>query len=450
MECKICRTLDLAYLPMLGSAAWQPSKVVILPLRGWSRAMSHKKNVPAYRLHKPSGLARVIIDHKQIYLGKYDSPESRKRYAELITEHLNNAIPGEPVPNKQGVVPNLSINELLVRYLQFANGYYSRDGVATGEVRNLKDAMVPLRELYGFTSVYDFGPRSLKAVRQYMITNCDLCRGVINARIDRIKRIFRWGVSEELVSSSICEGLRAVAGLRRGRSDARETEPVTPVDDRWVEATLPFLPPQVQDMIRLQRITGMRSGNLVTMKPCEIDRSTDIWIYGPAHHKTEHHGKCLQIPIGPLGQKILRPYVDSRPPNDYIFSHQEVQQWRMAHRERNRSTRSTPIYPSELRRLEKERLRRQRKPRKRTPRERYDSRSYRRAIEYALLKASKKGITIPCWYPLQIRHLRATEVRRRYGIEGAQLALGHTKANITEVYAERDMEFGKRIARKTG
>jgi hypothetical protein len=40
----------------------------------------------------------------------------------------------------------------------------------------------------------------------------------------------------------------------------------------------------------------------------------------------------------------------------------------------------------------------------------------------------------------------ATEVRKQYGVEGAQLALGHSKANITEVYAERDLEFAKRIA----
>jgi hypothetical protein len=406
--------------------------------------------IPAYGLHKPSGLARVVIHGKQIYLGKYDSPESRKQYAELITEHLNNTISGQTTPIQQGTVPNLSINELLVRYLRFANGYYTRDGVPTEEVRNLKDAMVPLRALYGFTAVGDFGPRSLKAIRQYMITNCNLSRGVVNARIDRIKRIFRWGVSEELVLPSIYEGLRAVAGLRRGRSEARETQPVAPVDDRWIEATLPFLPPQLRDMVRLQRVTGMRSGNLVTLKACEIDRSAVVWIYEPTHHKTEHHGKRLQILIGPHGQKILRPYLETRLPNEYIFSPQEVQQWRIAHRKGSRPARSTPIYPSELRRLENERLRRQSKLRKRPPRPRYDSRSYRRAIEYALRKANKRGVEIPAWFPLQIRKSRATEVRRRYGIEGAQLALGHAKANITEVYAERDMEFGKRIARKTG
>ncbi len=42
--------------------------------------------VPAYRLHKPSGQARVIVNHEHIYLGKYGSVESRKKYARLIAE----------------------------------------------------------------------------------------------------------------------------------------------------------------------------------------------------------------------------------------------------------------------------------------------------------------------------------------------------------------------------
>ncbi len=41
-------------------------------------------HVPAYRLHKPSGQARVIIDGKHVYLGGYGSPESREKYARLL------------------------------------------------------------------------------------------------------------------------------------------------------------------------------------------------------------------------------------------------------------------------------------------------------------------------------------------------------------------------------
>ena len=43
-----------------------------------------RKSVPSYRLHKPSGQARTIIGGRHVYLGKYNSPESRQRYARLI------------------------------------------------------------------------------------------------------------------------------------------------------------------------------------------------------------------------------------------------------------------------------------------------------------------------------------------------------------------------------
>ncbi len=143
-----------------------------------------------------------------------------------------------------------------------------------------------------------------------MIAVEDLSRGVVNARIDRIKRIFRWAVSEELIPPSIDQGLRAVAGLRDGRCVARETEPVRPVEDQSVHAIMKFLSPVVADMVRLQRITGLRSGSLVTMRRCDIDQSGKNWIFAPLHHKTSHHGRRLQIPIGPQGQAILRTYLN--------------------------------------------------------------------------------------------------------------------------------------------
>jgi hypothetical protein len=43
-------------------------------------------HVPAYRLHKPSGQARVIVGGEHFYLGKYGSPESREEYARLVSE----------------------------------------------------------------------------------------------------------------------------------------------------------------------------------------------------------------------------------------------------------------------------------------------------------------------------------------------------------------------------
>lgn len=45
-----------------------------------------------------------------------------------------------------------------------------------------------------------------------------------------------------------------------------------------------------------------------------------------------------------------------------------------------------------------------------------------------------------CWAPNQLRHSAATEIRKRFGIEAAQVTLGHAAADVTQVYAERDLE----------
>jgi integrase len=54
------------------------------------------------------------------------------------------------------------------------------------------------------------------------------------------------------------------------------------------------------------------------------------------------------------------------------------------------------------------------------------------------------------WSPLQLRHTRGTEIRSKYGLEGAQVALGHSKADVTQLYAERDLALAHRIAAEIG
>ena len=57
---------------------------------------------------------------------------------------------------------------------------------------------------------------------------------------------------------------------------------------------------------------------------------------------------------------------------------------------------------------------------------------------------------MPVWRPNRLRHSRATEIRRRYGLEAAQVALGHSRADVTQVYAERDLALAERVAREIG
>ena len=57
-----------------------------------------------------------------------------------------------------------TVTEVVVAYIEFATGYYRKDGKPTNEVRMIKTAIKIVRELYGRTPAAEFGPLALKAV----------------------------------------------------------------------------------------------------------------------------------------------------------------------------------------------------------------------------------------------------------------------------------------------
>jgi integrase len=140
------------------------------------------------------------------------------------------------------------------------------------EPTNIRLAVRPILRLYGHSQAGDFGPLALKAVRQAMI-EAGICRLEVNRRIGRIGRAFKWAVENELVPPSVHHGLKAVAWLRRGRSEARESFPVRPVPEAFVDAIRGHVARQVWAMIELQRLTGMRPGEVCRMRTCDLDMS---------------------------------------------------------------------------------------------------------------------------------------------------------------------------------
>jgi integrase len=175
-------------------------------------------------------------------------------------------------------------------------------------------------------------------------------------------------------------------------------------------------------MVELQRLTGMRPGEVVSMRTGDLDTAGGVWVYTPARHKTEHRGRERTVFLGPRARTGLTPWL--RPdPLEYLFQPKEA----MAEfRSEQRRNRTTPLYPSVLAR-----------PRKARPvygpGARYSTRSYCRAVRDACRKAG-----IAPWHPNQLRHALATRVRERFGLEAAQAVLGHARADVTELYAERD------------
>ncbi len=410
---------------------------------------------PSYCLHKASGRAVVRINGKDHYLGPYGSAESHSEYARLIAEwQLSQSEQRQATATNAGNF-ELTISQVIQRYRKFAETYYSKDGQPTKELGEMRYALRPLRKLYGDTLARDFGPLKLKVVRQHMVEAEDLSRGVVNHRVKRIKRFVKWAVSEELVPSAVSHALRDVPGLRRGRTNARELPPVRPVADVWVDLVVPHLSPQVAALVQIQRLTGMRPGEAVLMRVGDIDTSGEVWIYEPHDHKNQWREASRLIPLGPKAQAIIRPFLGLSI-EKYLFSPREAEEWRNSLRADQRNPdRKTKVYPSELRARELRKTKAKLRKPKRPKRERYDVDSYRRAITYAISKLNRERANeglepIPKWFPLQLRHSRATEIRKVYGIEGAQVSLGHARADVTQVYAERNLDLAIKIAKKMG
>ncbi len=385
--------------------------------------------IPNSTQHKASGQAVVRLNGKDHYLGRFGTADAQTAYERLIAEWLAN---GRHFPVASATDEALTVEETLARYWAFAEQHYRKDGEPTRELDNIRYALRLVRALYGNTAADQFGPLALKALRAKMI-DAGLSRKLINQRIGKIKRVFRWAVSEQLVPPSIYQALATVDGLQRGRTDARETEPVGPVGDAVIETTLRFLSPVVADMVRLQRLTGTRPSEVCVIRPCDVDRTGDVWVYHPASHKTEHHGRKRTIFIGPRAQEILLPYL-LRDSKAFCFSPADNV---ARSRAKRRDERKTKVQPSQLNR--------RKKSPKRKPGERYNRNAYLHAVHRACRKAG-----IPTWAPNQLRHSTGTDLRTRYGLEAAQVVLGHSKADVTQIYAERDLAKAAAIMREVG
>lgn len=371
--------------------------------------------MPKLRLHKATGQGYVELNGRRIYLGKLDLPETRMRYHTLVAEWEAN---GRSLP---APADEITIVELLDRFWIYAQGHYRKpDGTPSGELTNYRTVLSMLKELYGHTRSVDFGPRALKAVRNEMIKKGHV-RHTVNKNVGRVRSIFRWAVSEELVPPSVLQALCAVAGLEYGRSEAAESERVTPVPETHIEKIRGHVSRQVWAMVQLQLCCGARPGDVVSMRPVDIDTTDSVWLYRPQTHKMSYRGHDRTVYLGPRAQQIVREFLD-RPLPCFLFSPREAEADRLAALHEKRKT---PLSCGN----------RPGSNRKRAPRrskgERYTVNSYRRAIQRAC-----KRVGIPSWHPHQLRHNAGTRIRKEFDIETARVVLGLRSLPVAEVYAE--------------
>lgn len=363
-------------------------------------------------IHKAKNHAYVKIKGRLIALGPADDPNTEVIYHQVMLDFLM---------NKYKVGRTVSV--LCAKYLKHAEVYY-RHG---SQVHTVKSAIKYLCAVHGDSLAERFGPRELKHVRESLIQH-GLARRTINALVNQMRRIWKWAAAEGIVPHTVYQSLCALDGLRRGRSAARETDPVTPVSEEHINAVRPYVSDVIWAMIQTQLLTGARPGEIIMLKIGDIDRSGSVWTATLTEHKEAWREAKRTLYFGPKAQEILRPWL-LRAPSEYLWSPRETMrrlyEKAMMHRRPGQTT--------SVRRTD------------RVVGEHYTGDSYRRAITRACEKAG-----IPQWHPHQLRHTAATLVRKEHGLEAAQVILGHATADVTQIYAERNEALAKAIALKMG
>lgn len=385
---------------------------------------------PSYRHHKASGRGFVEIEGRRIYLGPFREPETLQRYHQTIAEWVSH---GRRLP----VAPHeLTVVELCLAYFEYARSYYILpDATVSSELSNVKRAVKWLNDIYGHLLAKEFGPLQLKIIREKLVKD-DLSRGTVNRTINGIRRIFKWAIAEGWLSADVLAALQAVEGLRKGRSEARETLPVEPVPPAHVEAVRPLVSRQVRALIELQLLTGARGGELLRLRSLDFDTQRDVWTVALTAHKTSYRNKARVLYFGPRAQVILRAFMEGRAIDAYLFSPREAVEDLQAERH---EIRVTPLSCGNSRGTN-----RVGHP-KREAGEFYTHGSYRRAIVRACRKAN-----VPTWTPHRLRHSVGSNLRKRFGLEAAQVLLGHARADVTQVYAQTNEEKAIAVVREIG
>lgn len=399
--------------------------------------MPRTPHFPAYP-KKPhaSKQARIVVGGTTYYLGVHGSPESWAEYQRLLTHWRETGCTDSAGKRPSYSKNNSTVGAIACQFMTYAERHYRHpDGTPKDELNQFRTALRPLLRLHAATPAAAFGPKALRAVQAAMASGSwqgdaeraeslrrgrtgAWCRRVVNRHTTRIKTVWRWAESEELVPAGSLHGLLTVRGLRPGEHGASDRPEVPPVPEDDLAKVLPCLGRIPRAVLEVLLLTGARPSEILRLTPDGLDRSGSVevargirvplgavWAYQPARHKTAWKGHRRVVLFGPKAQAVLAPFLD-RPADAYLFSPREASE------EYLRSTR-----------------RRVRHGRKRQPGARYTPASLQKAVVKACRRAG-----VPAFTCYQLRHLAATRLAAEFGVELARIVLGHKDLSVTGLY----------------
>ena len=352
---------------------------------------------PALVRHKPTGQARVRIAGRDFYLGRHGTPEAEAAYHRLLAEWRETGVvpPAARTARSPARPAGPTVDEVVLAFWRFAEGYYrDEDGNPTAELPLYKSALRVLRRVAGPDPAGDFGPRRLLAVQAAMV-DAGWTRKYVNRSVGRVRRVFKWAVSREMIPVEIYQALRTVDPLLAGRTAAPEggTRRAVPADD--LRAVKAVLCDRHRDVLDLLVLTGARPSELLGLTTAGIDRSGEVWVAKLARHKNAHRGKFRALVFGPRGREILENHLKPEEPDARIFA-----------------------------------LRRD---------------TFSQAVKRACVKAGVTPFT-----PYALRHTCGYRTRAEAGLDVTQQLLGHANAEQTEHYAPPDLAAALAYARDRG
>lgn len=372
--------------------------------------------IPGLRKHS-RGQWTVELSKEHHYFPKTATEaEARQWYDGLVARWLAGGRKplGTPRARKTGV---LTVRTLTERYLDHARVYYLKERgrgrkEATSSLRRVKLAIEALVRLYGDTAAEDFTRAEFKTVRGVWETSVNRhgrrnTRVTVNMMADTVRGCFLWGAREGIVPAVVMTEIDIVGHLPRGRCGLDDPDPIPPAPEDAVEAVLAIAEPPLAAMIRIQRLTGMRPGEICGLRKKHLVMEGTVWRYNvPASvNKTVHRGKTRTVWIGPQAQAILTPYLERQPAKDgpLFFG-----------------TRGKP----------------------------FGTMAYYDAVARRCRKAN-----VAHWHPNQLRHSAATEIARAEamrGLDAAMKSLGHSQNDVTRRYVEDQGAVERRIAETMG
>ncbi len=283
---------------------------------------------------------------------------------------------------------------------------YQLDGKFTATISRMKSATESFASMYGHEEADDMTAGKVAAwVEAYIVQKVKgtgpKTKHTVNLGLSYIKRAFVWGMTHKEVSQSAAGAVALIRTVRGDHQGIRRKARIKAVAWDVVAATMKELPADVRAMVELQWWTGMRPGEVMRLRPCDIDTSGEVWVYTPAHHKNSwREDKPRHVVIGPHGRAVLEKQLPAKT-DQWVF--------------------------------------------RRAKGRRYDRQSYAKAIAKA---AGAAGVAV--WVPNQLRHSFATRVRLAHGAASVQDLLGHAHLNQQQVYVDDVLARAKKLAREVG